>query len=84
MNKIDTKKRFAKFEEQEKSLKKLFELYEREKQSRCYFQLERDKLMNIREVEKTKYEEMKSKLILMSEKVSQLEYFHNKEMTNIF
>lgn len=83
MNKIDTKKRFAKFDEQEKYLKKLFELYEREKQSRCYFQLERDKLMNIREVEKTKYEEMKSKLILMSEKVSQLEYFHNKEMTNI-
>ena len=83
-NKI-TKKKLAKsqpnkYDEQEKFLKKLHELYDREKQTRCYFQLERDKLNKLREVERIRNEELNAKLVGLNEKLAQLEHFHNKEM----
>ena len=70
-------------EAKEKYLKNLNELYEREKQARCYYQLERDKLMNIREIERSRYDEMKSELILLKKNINELECKHIEEMTNM-
>jgi hypothetical protein len=70
-------------EAKENYLKNLNELYEREKQARCYYQLERDKLMNIREIERSRYDEMKSELTLLKKNIDELECKHIEEMTNM-
>jgi hypothetical protein len=82
-NKKLSKNQPNKYEEQEKYLNKLHELYDREKQTRCYFQLERDKLNKLREVEKIRNEELNAKLVALNEKLAHLEHLHNKEMTNM-
>lgn len=69
--------------DQEGYIKNLVELYEREKDSRCYFQLERDKLIQMREIEKEKFDDLKSKLFEAHEKLAEFEAWHHEEILNL-
>lgn len=69
--------------DQEESIKKLTELYEREKETRCCFQLERDKLMNIRQIEKDRYDKLKLQLFDAEDKLLKFEEKHQNEISNL-
>lgn len=68
---------------QEEYIKTLTELYEREKESRCCFQIERDKLEKIRQIEKDRYDQLKLKLFDAEEKLMKFEETHQKEILNL-
>ncbi|RNA17898.1 Growth arrest-specific 8 [Brachionus plicatilis] len=69
--------------DQEEYIKTLTELYDREKESRCCFQLERDKLMKIRQIEKDRYDQLKLKLFEAEDKLLKFEETHQKEILNL-
>ena len=64
-------------------IENLKELYEREKESRCYFQIERDKLSKILQIEQGKYQDLKAKLIKLNEEVDELTYEHQDEIASL-
>ena len=73
----------SKTQEEGNNIRKLVLLYEREKQSRCYFQLERDKLTKIREIESFKQNELKAQLKELQVEISKLKHSHQEEITHL-
>ena len=73
----------SKSQEEGRYIRKLVLLYEREKQSRCYFQLERDKLTKIRQIESLKHNELKAQLQELNEQILNLKHVHQEEMSHM-
>lgn len=67
----------------EESIKNLTELYEREKETRCCFQLERDKLMKIRQIEKDRYDQLKLQLFDAEDKLLKFQEKHQNEISSL-
>jgi hypothetical protein len=68
-------------EEIDTYIKRLIVEYEKEKEARNLFQLERDKLIEMREIEKKKFEDLKSELLNTHEQLSSLEQEHYQEIS---
>ncbi|CAF0848309.1 unnamed protein product [Brachionus calyciflorus] len=67
----------------EEYIKNLQELYEREREQRCCFQLERDKLVKIRDVDRERYNELKIQLLEAEDKLIKYEEYHTTEIENL-
>ena len=65
------------------TIRTLTELYEREKESRCCFQLERDKLCKMREIDREKFNNVKCELAILQDKLLSFEQWHLKESLHI-
>jgi hypothetical protein len=61
----------------------LIKLYEREKQSRCYFQLERDKLTNIVTIEREKSQSLKQAVDEANLKLYDFEQWHLSQVSHL-
>ena len=62
-------------------IKRLTIEYEKEKEAKNLFQIERDKLLEMREIEKKKVEDLKAELLSTHEQLSNLEEEHYQEVT---